>query len=63
MAAIVNSRAKEARADLRAWYLRGLLPKLTRAAGEGAVDAGAMEALDADVRSLLEISEEREEAA
>jgi hypothetical protein len=58
-----NGRAREARTELATWYLRGLLPKLARAATIGAVEAQAVEALDADVRALLEISQERREAA
>jgi hypothetical protein len=53
----------EARAELQAWYLRGLLPKLVQAAKAGAADVGAVGALDAEMRALLEISQEREEAA
>jgi hypothetical protein len=53
----------EARAELRAWYLSGLLPKLARAAGLGVVNAQAVEALDHDLRALLELSPERQEAA
>lgn len=58
-----NKGTRAARAELQAWYLHGLLPKLARAARTGAVDAGAVVALDADVRALLEISQERKEAA
>jgi len=58
-----NERARAARTDLQAWYLHGLLPKLARAAKTGAVDVQAVEALDADVRSLLDLSAGRKEAA
>jgi hypothetical protein len=58
-----NGGIREARAELQAWYLRGLLPKLAQAAETGTVDAGAVDALDAEVRALLEISHERKEAA
>jgi hypothetical protein len=60
---MADGGARAARAELQAWYLRGLLPKLVQAAKTGAVDVGAVDALDADVRALLEISQERKEAA
>jgi hypothetical protein len=63
MATTANTRTREIRAELQAWYLRGLLPKLARAARTGAVDGGAVAALDADLRALLGISRERKEAA
>jgi hypothetical protein len=60
----VRSREKKAaRAELQAWYLGGLLPKLACAAKAGLVDVGALDALDADVRALLELSREQKEAA
>jgi hypothetical protein len=60
---MANERSREARAELRAWYLRGLLPKLERAARGEVVEPRAVEALDVDVRALLDLSHEREEAA
>jgi hypothetical protein len=60
---MASERSNEARANLQAWYLRSLLPKLSRAARTKVVNPEAVEALDADVRSLLDISREREEAA
>ena len=53
----------DARAELQAWYLRGLLPKLGRAAERGALDPREFEALDGQVRSLIDLPQEREEAA
>lgn len=53
----------DARAELQAWYLRGLLPKLGRAAERGALDPRELEALDGQVRSLIDLPREREEAA
>jgi hypothetical protein len=58
-----NESTRGARAELQAWYLGGLLPKLARAARTGAADPGAVAALDADVRALLDLSHESEEAA
>ncbi|HET8750935.1 MAG TPA: hypothetical protein VFM43_00240 [Gaiellaceae bacterium] len=60
---MASKRGGRARADLQAWYLDGLLPKLGRAATTGAVDPRAVEALDAHVRALLDLSRPREEAA
>lgn len=51
------------RAELEAWYLRGLLPKLARAARVGLADRQAVQALDADMRALLDIPKQREKAA
>jgi len=50
-----NERTNDARAELRLWYLRGLQPKLARAASTGAVDPQAVAALDADLRSFLDL--------
>lgn len=58
-----NERARTARAELHAWYLRSLLPKLARAATTGAADPAALDALDAQVRELLDLSRSRKEAA
>jgi hypothetical protein len=63
MATSRDKRTRDARAALQGWYLHGLLPKLARAAKTGVVNPGAVEALDADLRALLEISQERKEAA
>ena len=60
---MASGRGRRARAELQSWYLQGLLPKLARAAQTGAVDRAAVEALDADVRALLDLSRAREEAA
>ncbi|HEU5216039.1 MAG TPA: hypothetical protein VFU30_10905 [Gaiellaceae bacterium] len=57
-----NGNARAARAELRAWYLRGLLPKLARAASSGVIELREVEGLDAEVRALLDLSP-REEAA
>jgi len=54
---------RDVRAELHAWYLRGLRPKLARAARTGVVAPQALEALDAEVRALLDLPLEREEAA
>lgn len=60
---MANDSTRGATGELRAWYLQSLLPKLVRAAGTGAVDLPAVEALDADVRALLDISQEQKDAA
>lgn len=60
---MAGRRGPRARAELQSWYLQGLLPKLARAARTGAVDRAAVEALDTDVRALLDLSRAREEAA
>lgn len=60
---VATARSRWARAELQSWYLQGLLPKLARAAQTGTVDRAAVEALDADVRALLDLSRAREEAA
>jgi hypothetical protein len=53
---------RDAGTELQTWYLRGLLPKLARAARKGAVDPRAVGALDAEVRALLDLHRAREEA-
>jgi len=63
MATMQNESTNDARAELQSWYLHGLRPKLARAASTGAVDPRAVAALDAEVRSFLDLSRAREEAA
>ena len=63
MATMADERARTARTELQAWYLHGLLPKLAGAAKTGRVELGAVEALDADVRELLDLSYAQGEAA
>lgn len=58
-----SERTSSARAELQAWYLHGLLPKLARAAGAGVVDTQELRALDAGLRALLDLPLEQEEAA
>ena len=55
LATMPNERTSDARAELRAWYLHGLQPKLARAASSGAVDPQAVAALDAEVRRFLDL--------
>ena len=50
-----NERTNDARTELRSWYLHSLQPKLARAATTGAVDPLAVAALDAEVRSFLDL--------
>jgi hypothetical protein len=52
-----------ARAQLQAWYLRALLPKVARAATAGAVDVRAASAFDDEMRALLDLSRTHERAA
>jgi hypothetical protein len=52
-----------ARAELQAWYLQGLLPQLSRAAGSGVVEPRAVDALDAQMRSFLQLPVAREDAS
>jgi len=47
-----------ARAELQAWYLTGLSPKLARAAAAGVARPGAVEELDRQLRALLELPED-----
>jgi hypothetical protein len=58
-----TEQARTPRAELQAWYLGGLLPKLTRAANAGVVDLGAVDALDATMRGFLALSRTPEKAA
>ena len=55
MVTMPNERTNDARTDLRSWYLHRLQPKLARAATTGAVDPQAVAALDAEVRSFLDL--------
>ena len=55
---------RNARAELQAWYLAGLRPKLARAAEDGTVPRAAAEALDRRFCDFLDVArEEAEEAA
>jgi hypothetical protein len=59
MVTMPNERTNDARTDLRSWYLHSLQPKLARAATTGAVDPQAVAALDAEVRSFLDLHRAR----
>jgi hypothetical protein len=48
-----------ARAELRAWYLGHLRPRLVEAVATGVVRPGAVEALDLQVAGLFELPERR----
>ena len=48
-----------ARAELRAWYLGHLRPRLVDAIATGVVGPGAVEELDLQVAGLLELPEQR----
>ena len=47
------------RAELRAWYLGHLRPRLVEAVAAGVVWPGAVEALDLEVADLVELPERR----
>jgi hypothetical protein len=55
MATMPNERTNDARTELQSWYLESLQPKLAQAASTGAVDPQAVAALDAEVRSFLDL--------
>jgi hypothetical protein len=63
MATMLRKSPSDARVELQAWYLGGLLPKLARAARTGVADPGAVEALDAEMRAFLDLPEEERDAA
>jgi hypothetical protein len=63
VATVVDRKTLQARSELQAWYLRGLLPKLAEAARTGTVSPGAIDALDAELRALLGLPREKKEAA
>jgi len=63
MMTMPNERTNDARTELRSWYLHSLQPKLARAATTGAVDPQAVAALDADVRSFLDLYRARKTGA
>jgi hypothetical protein len=58
-----DNATSAARAELQAWYVQRLQPKVARAASTGAVDARAAAAFDVEVRRFLELSEARDKAA
>ena len=49
---------REPRAELQAWYVSSLYPKLARAVGGGAVTPAAARELDRQVRDLLDLRDE-----
>jgi hypothetical protein len=64
MAKTAESTALGSRAELRAWYLGRLRPKLADAVTAGTVEPMAVEALDFQVAELFDLPDElREEAA
>ena len=48
-----------ARAELRAWYLGRLRPRMVEAVAAGVVGPGAVEELDLQVAGLFELPERR----
>ena len=58
------AESTDARAELRAWYLGRLRPRLENAVAAGTVEPAAVEALDYQLGELLERDEDlRGEAA
>jgi hypothetical protein len=60
---MASESAGEARAELQAWYVHHLLPKLAQAVSRGRAGRGEIEALDAGVRELIDLPRVREQAA
>jgi len=58
-----ESLQRNARAELQAWYLTSLRPKLARAATSDAVPSAAAEALDRQLRAFLDLPETASESA
>ena len=54
-----ESRGRGARAELRAWYLGRLRPRMVEAVAAGVVGPGAVEELDLQVAGLFELPERR----
>jgi hypothetical protein len=63
MVTMTDKRKEAVRAELQAWYLEGLQPKLARAARTGAVDPREIAACDAELRRFLRIAAVEENAA
>jgi hypothetical protein len=63
MAGTPDPSAAARRAELQAWYVQRLLPKLERAARSGVADARSVAALHAEMRALLELEPPVERAA
>jgi hypothetical protein len=57
MTTMAESIGLGARAELRAWYLGCLRPKLVEAVAAGIVGPGAVEELDLQVADLFELPE------
>jgi hypothetical protein len=53
---------RNARDELRSWYLDELQPRVARAASEGVVDPQAAAVFHADLQRLLGLTEDREAA-
>ena len=59
MPAFQVSTGLGARAELRAWYLGHLRPRLVEAVAAGVVGPGAVEELDLQVAGLFEVPDPR----
>ncbi len=55
MAAQTHEVERDARAELRDWYLASLQPRLARTARTGAVPPAAAAAFDRELRELLDV--------
>ena len=63
MAKTAQSTRPGGRAELRAWYLGRLRPKLAGAVTAGTVEPASLEALDFQLRRMLELPAQLEEEA
>jgi hypothetical protein len=59
----MSTLEQNARADLRAWYLAGLWPKLAAAADSGGIEPGLADELDDVMRDMLDLEHETYEEA
>jgi hypothetical protein len=55
--------SENVRAELRAWYLAGLWPKLAEAASTGTITPGSASAFDDEMRDLLDLAHESQAEA
>jgi hypothetical protein len=60
MAETAELRELGARAELRAWYVDRLRPRLAQAVSAGIVEAEAVEELELQLTELFEASDDRE---
>jgi hypothetical protein len=63
MATSRKSLERDARAELQAWYLTSLRPKLARAATSDVVPPAAVDELDRQLRTSLDLPQSASERA